>query len=321
MRFRISQSVTNGIELLHLVDDAAGVTVSIAPAHGAMLHAFILPFPAGPQNIILNYTDEQDIQEHLAQSFRSSKLSPFACRIRAARYQWQGESYEFSHQFQDGTAIHGLLYNKSFAVTEQVVTDFMASASFQYHYEADDAGYPFNYTCTVTYSLLPGQVLQLQTTLENQGSTTIPMVDGWHPYFRLGGKVDDCLLAFSSTGMLEFDDKLLPTGKTIPFNSIRPQEPLGSLELDNCFVLDASAGQPVCTFSDPASGAAVRFHTDGNYPYLQLYIPPDRMSIAIENLSGAPDAFNNGIGLMRLEPGSSQTLTLHYEVTLNQVLL
>ena len=39
-----------------------------------------------------------------------------------------------------------------------------------------------------------------------------------------------------------------------------------------------------------------------NYPYLQLYTPPDRKSIAIENLSGAPDCFNNKMGLQELQP-------------------
>jgi aldose 1-epimerase len=38
------------------------------------------------------------------------------------------------------------------------------------------------------------------------------------------------------------------------------------------------------------------------YPFIQLYIPDNRKTIAIENLSSAPDAFNNGIGLIHLEP-------------------
>ncbi|MBP7939993.1 MAG: hypothetical protein KAZ20_02525, partial [Sediminibacterium sp.] len=39
-----------------------------------------------------------------------------------------------------------------------------------------------------------------------------------------------------------------------------------------------------------------------NYPYLQLYTPVDRQSIAIENLSGAPNCFNNKMGLQLVEP-------------------
>ena len=35
---------------------------------------------------------------------------------------------------------------------------------------------------------------------------------------------------------------------------------------------------------------------------MQFYTPDDRKKIAIENLSSAPDAFNNKMGLQILEP-------------------
>ena len=70
----------------------------------------------------------------------------------------------------------------------------------------------------------------------------------------------------------------------------------------------------LCEISDPESGISIRFITDEAYPYLQLYTPPDRKSIAIENLSSAPNCFNNGIGLLKLAPGESKTMTVHYSV-------
>jgi galactose mutarotase-like enzyme len=45
---------------------------------------------------------------------------------------------------------------------------------------------------------------------------------------------------------------------------------------------------------------------DKEYPILQIYIPPHRNSIAIENLSGAPDNFNNKMGLVI--PGEERCL-------------
>ena len=53
---------------------------------------------------------------------------------------------------------------------------------------------------------------------------------------------------------------------------------------------------------------------DKNYPILQIYIPPHRTSIAIENLSGAPDNFNNGMGLLLLQPGEEKTFSTCYSV-------
>ncbi|MBC6491079.1 aldose 1-epimerase [Flavihumibacter stibioxidans] len=314
MRFRISHSVTNGISLVHLHDEELAITVSIAPDHGAMLHAFIVKTSDGPCNVISNYSSEEEIGRQLNRSYKSSKLSPFPCRIHQAKYSWDGVSYEFANKFPDGTAIHGLLFNKPFSIREETVTDFMASAAFEYNYKGEDAGYPFQYNCTIRYTLLPNQTLQLQTSLTNHDQKAIPMADGWHPYFRFNSPIDECQLQFPSAGTVEFNRQLIPTGNILPFDSFNETKTIGSLELDNCFLIDPAAGQPVCVFSHPIKKIALRFITDEQYPYLQIYTPPDRQSIAIENLSAAPDCFNNKIGLLLLEPGVEKTFTLHYEI-------
>lgn len=54
---------------------------------------------------------------------------------------------------------------------------------------------------------------------------------------------------------------------------------------------------------------------DKQYPYLQIYTPPHRNSIAIENLSAAPDAFNNKMGLITLQPGENIIFTTTYKIT------
>ncbi|KIC94718.1 aldose 1-epimerase [Flavihumibacter solisilvae] len=314
MRFRITQQVSEGIRLLHLHDDEMQATVSIAPDQGAMLHAFEAPINGSTYNIINNYTDIGDIDRNLSLSYKSSKLSPFACRIRDARYSWEGKQYEFEKKFIDGSAIHGLLFNKNFSEDGKQVTDFMASASFSYEYKAEDPGYPFHYRCRVTYTLLPGLTLQVQTSLQNKGEEKIPISDGWHPYFQLNAPVDDCFLQFPSGGMVEFDSHLVPTRQVLPFDTFNEPKAIGDTMLDNCFLLDPEGGQPACVFSSPDRKARIEFTTDGQYPYLQLYIPGDRKSIAIENLSSAPDSFNNRMGLVTLDPGEEKAFTLHYTI-------
>jgi len=51
-----------------------------------------------------------------------------------------------------------------------------------------------------------------------------------------------------------------------------------------------------------------------SYPYLQIYTPPHRDSIAIENLSSAPDAFNNRIGLIIAKPNEKYVFTTTYQL-------
>lgn len=53
---------------------------------------------------------------------------------------------------------------------------------------------------------------------------------------------------------------------------------------------------------------------DKLYPILQVYTPDHRKSIAIENLSAAPDAFNNGIGLTALAAGKEITYSTCYSI-------
>ena len=59
---------------------------------------------------------------------------------------------------------------------------------------------------------------------------------------------------------------------------------------------------------------------DKHYPYLQIYTPPHRKSIAIENLTSAPDSFNNGIGLLVIEPNHTLEFSTTYILVANEPL-
>ncbi len=73
---------------------------------------------------------------------------------------------------------------------------------------------------------------------------------------------------------------------------------------------------PSCELFNPENRLKISFYPSNNYPYLQIYTPPHRQSIAIENLSAAPDSFNNQMGLTLLAAGDSQTFTVHYRASL-----
>jgi aldose 1-epimerase len=61
----------------------------------------------------------------------------------------------------------------------------------------------------------------------------------------------------------------------------------------------------MCRLYDPVKGITIAISPEESYPILQIYTPPHRTSIAIENLSAPPDSFNNGIMLKRLAAGKS----------------
>jgi aldose 1-epimerase len=317
MNFSLESRQTGGLNLLVLKDEQSGTEAAIMPEYGAALHAFSIRIRDDLFNVIENYASAEEVKKFLPTSYKSSKLSPFPCRIDQATYILKGIEYTFKNKFADGTAIHGLLFNKPFSLVSKSGDDQGAEALFAYEYHRDDEGYPFDYTCQVSYRLTKDHLLTVSTTVINRSDVSIPMADGWHPYFRLGVPVDQLFLQFNAASKVEFNDRLIPTGKFLPYDEFAQAKKIGSLEFDNCFVLQKKLDGPVCRLLNPANKLTLSFFTDQSYPYLQIYIPPNRESIAIENLSAAPDAFNNKLGLIMLEPQASQTFRVSYQLSLD----
>ena len=140
----------------------------------------------------------------------------------------------------------------------------------------------------------------------------MPLSDGWHPYFKFDQSINNLSLKINAAQILEFDDKLLPTGKIFPFNKFQTLEKLNDKFFDNCFLLKNTT-EPACIIEDIKNKLRLKILPSENYPYLQVYTPPHRKSIAIENLSSAPDAFNNKMGLIILQPSESKTFTTTFQ--------
>jgi len=313
MNFFVISTHENGLNIALLKNEKSGTEVAILPDYGAMLHSFKINHNDSSFNIIDNYNGDAHLKTDLAATFKSSKLSPFPCRIPEGKYNYNKAQYEFQKKFRDGSAIHGLLYDKPFEIIYKNADKNSASVILKYEYKKDDAGYPFQYTCMVEYMLTEDDYLKVTTTISNTGNETIPVADGWHPYFQLGGKVNDWIIQFHAASIVEFNNKLIPTGKLLPYNKFNSPQQLNETELDNCFVLQKNYTGAACSIINPKNGLGVSLFPDASYPYLQIYTPPHRNSIAIENLSAAPDCFNNKMGLLLLEAGHSQTFTVGYQ--------
>lgn len=314
MPFSIQKKQSGGLDLIVLRNDELGTTAEIIPASGALLHAFTVNTADGPLNIIDNYRNAAELGRELSMNYKSAKLSPFPCRIADARYEFNGRHYEFAKKFMDGSAIHGLLFNKPFIVAHEKAGSDEATVVLSYHYMKDDPGYPFTYVCEISYTLEKTCDLRISTTVTNYDAVQIPVADGWHPYFRLGGKVNDWQMQFSADRMLEFNEALIPTGRFIVDTYFKELRPIGERTLDNCFFLPSNSASPCCVLYQPQKKLRLEFYAGAGYPYLQVYTPDDRESIAIENLSAAPDAFNNHMGLTVLDTGESATFNLMYRV-------
>ncbi len=314
MSFNITQEKDDDLNLLQISDLKSGIQVRILPEAGALLNEYSIPLGNRRIQVVDGFKNLADLKMNYPLTYKSAKLSPFVCRIADGRYTFNGISYEFRNKFLDGSAIHGILSNSPFTVLEKKAEKEEASITLGYHYQKEDPAYPFEYKITVKYTLKTGGRLILDTTVINCSGQAIPIADGWHPYFSLEGKVNEWLLSFRSRKNVAFDEKLIPMGHLVETSAFYQPEPVGETFFDHCYLLEPGNGKAAATLENPENGLRLSIFPDSSYPYLQIYTPPDRKTIAIENLSSAPDSFNNGMGLILLEPDHLQSFSVLYQL-------
>jgi aldose 1-epimerase len=315
--FLIQKKSENGFDKVILRNDVTNNYVSILPGCSAMLHEFVVKLETEQINVIDSYQSYQEFKNEVVEKgFKGCKLSPFVCRMNEAKYTFGGKEYFIQKSLPAKHALHGELYDKAFTITAETANELNASVTMKYEYRAEDPGYPFNYDCIVTWQLEPENKLTVTTECVNKDEGLIPMQDGWHPYFTLGDSINNLHLEFQSKNMVEFNSELIPTGNVVENKKFSTIEKIGDTFLDNCFTLDLQECQPLCVLRNVEKNFEVQFLPDESYPYLQIYTPAHRKSIAIENVSGPPDAFNNGMGFITLESGQSALFTTSYKILL-----
>jgi aldose 1-epimerase len=290
--------------------------VEIMPECGAILNRWQVQMHGKLWDVMVGYDSKQDFADNCeSKGFRSCKLSPYVCRIPDnGHWEYDGQSLHIGKFDLAGASIHGLLYNLPFEVSFFEATDEHAILVLQHHYTATDPGFPFPYFMEVVYYLLPDNSLKITTTVYNQHKGPIPMADGWHPYFSLGRPIDELFFEMASDQMVAFDNRLIPTGELKPDNRFEFLHTLDGVQLDHCFLLHNPLFGPACQLVNTQDKIALTITAEDNYPYLQIYTPPHRKSIAIENLSAAPDAFNNKMGLIILEPDEQINFSTTYQI-------
>jgi aldose 1-epimerase len=279
-------------------------------AFGGILNAFSILIDKKNNNLVAGFNSVSDAVENITNGFKSAKLSPFVCRMNAGKYTWDEEPMQIEKWFLGKHAIHGIIYDAEYQIQTTHADDQSASVELYYSYPGNVKGYPFPYLIQIMWKLEKDNRLSVTTTITNASALKIPITDGWHPYFTLGDTVDDYTLQFDSTQQVAFDSELIPTGQLINDERFINGQPMNGIFLDNCFLLDQKSAHPTCTLSN--KNIQLTIEPTSNYPYMQFYTPDDRKKIAIENLSAAPDAFNNKMGLHILEPQETINFSTSY---------
>ncbi len=311
--FSININTKEKHPIIELKDESTNTLVEVF-SFGAMLNKFICNVDGDFFNVIDGYENLDEAINPKEAWFKSSKLSPFVCRLNEGKYKLNNVDYTIEKFYLGKHAIHGIVYDGLYNIVSSEANNDFALVELEYDYLGEDKGYPFPFSVSVIWKLERENNLSVSTTITHQNENIIPICDGWHPYFKMDVSVDECTFQINSNQQVEFDETLIPTGKIINDERFLQPTSLQNIELDNCFQLKNNA-EPNCILKGKKLSLVIS--SNQNYPYLQIYTPPHRQSIAIENLSATPDAFNNKMGLISLQPKTTIEFTAKYKINIS----
>lgn len=248
-----------------------------------------------------------DTKEELEDNplFRGRILFPFNDRIPDGKYTFEGKKYQLPiNCSEDGSAIHGFMYNKEVSILKQTKTE----ALFVWRTGKDKIqGYPFDISLLTKIKLHHGGV-KISFTVKNEGTIPAPYALGWHSYFITN---PSSILQARYPYYFEIDKNFLAIGDGVPSIGSKFDFLKGSSFSD--LFLDHS-------FCAPQDGTTILKNKDyaikivqENFAYTQLFIPPDKKSIAIEPISSKSNSFNSD-NVLILMPGEEYCASIRIDV-------
>jgi aldose 1-epimerase len=158
-----------------------------------------------------------------------------------------------------------------------------------------------------TYKLI-ARGLSITTEFRNETTVDQYFAYSYHPYIGINDKpIDGLSMTYNFTEQYELTEELVPKVDT-PGNLCKSkfkfeQLNLGSTEFDNMFLCEEA--NPFVKLSDGICSVTVSGSGELKMPFMQLYTPPDRKSLAIEPMTSPSNAFNIQFPdyLVKLEPG------------------
>lgn len=303
--FTISHHSLGTQSEVRLMNIQSGEMVSVLPETGACLNLLLL----SKNNQIYSLLDGAETENDLSRTkdkFCGSFLFPFPNRVKDGKYYNEGVFHQLPVNFaHENNAIHGLLLNKKFTITQEVCTNTEAILGLEYKSSGEE-GFPYPFRISIEFVLSSSKGFGCKTIIRNESQFIMPAAVGWHPYFKLGA-VDDCQISFPAKTELTVDRQMIPTGARNPEFYFEDFQPLRDKNFDTCFGLNKENMHLIRLFNPSLSVVMNLWQEGGNkgFNYLQVYTPPDRGSIALEPMTAAPDAFNNSLGLYLMEAGDS----------------
>ncbi|SDK39963.1 aldose 1-epimerase [Catalinimonas alkaloidigena] len=289
---------------LRVFDDATPLSLTILPAYGGALTELVLQKDGTAFSVLDGVCDPSELAEGQPERYKNSWLVPFANRVKDGQYHFGAHTYQLPiNEPERHHALHGLVYRRAFEVVSVQTHDEEAVVRLEARHPGDPDGYPFAFRVEILYRLHAAEGFSATLRVTNESNHAAPLVAGWHPYFRLSSSVDELQLQLPACKRVRLNEWLVPGGRVESFATFAAPTALAEHDLNHCLALEAHEGTVETRLVGREATLVVWQEAGpGKFNYLQVFTHPTRTTVALEPMSGAVDAFNNGMGLIMLVP-------------------
>ena len=272
-------------------------------AHVVTVGAGIARLTHGGHGLIFSHDDDG-----FAPAYMGKTLIPWPNRVAGGVYEVDGTRHQLAvNDAEHHAALHGFMAWTEWNVVaeEDKFVELEALVAAR-------PGYPWTLRAWVRYEIGAADGLRYTLRVENIGNGMAPYGCASHPYVSFdGAPVDGYEILLPARAALEVDEDLTPRGLrgvdelNVDFTEARV---LGDGTLDHAFT-DLPEWSWELRIANASTGRAVALRTDARW--VQLYSGEEigRKGLAVEPMTCAPNAFNNGLGLTRLAPGDEHTFS------------
>ncbi len=313
--YSVERALVDGIDVIRLSDARNRIEVSVVPSIGN--NAYDMKVNGKP--ILWSpYTGLRELKDKPIQ-VGNPFLAPWANRIDGEAYWANGKKYLLNPELKNfrydnnRKPIHGLLVHASTWKVVEVKADSdsaRVTSRLEFWREPDlMAQFPFAHTITMTYRLKDGS-LEVETTIENDATETMPLSLGYHTYYRLNdSRRDDWKVHVPAGEIMELSKELIPTGKKTPVSLPDPAT-LRERRLDDIFTSLVRDPSGRAEFWVQGQKEKIRVLFGPKYDVGIVWAPPGREFICFEPMAGPTNAFNlahTGIfkNLQTIPPGGT----------------
>ncbi|MBE9240657.1 aldose epimerase [Synechocystis salina] len=274
----------------HLEDDQSLARLSLVPGRGGLVTNWTI------QGQPVLYFDEERFQDpSLSVRGGIPILFPICGNLPHDQFNYDGKNYRLRQ--------HGFARDLPWEVIGQQT---QASAQLDLRLSHNDAtleAFPFEFELVFSYQL-QGHNLRIEQRIANLGDQRMPFSLGLHPYFF-------CREKLGVTLAIPADDYL--DQKTGDRHGYGGQLDLTAPELDLAFT---QISQPRANFVDPDRNVKIEVSFSELYQTLVFWTVAGKDYLCLEPWSGPRNALNSGEQLAWVEPYSSRSAWVNFQVSM-----